>query len=496
MIAGCTPELVSASEPTVEFKASYSTSGIRMTPGSEMTVSVFDGTVPGRLLSNSSGTFSGKVPESNIYYAASPATNLDGWKESGPVASFSIPSLQVIEQGNESGMASSAEFFIGKILPGEKVLSMVPAAALVRFSVDADSPLVSSISLSSASKKPLSGTFSADLASLDFPSVKNQDSGKSELVLRSFDGECPLDEGDYFMVLAPGSYPAGDLVLTLNCTNGKSIESPLSESALNLLPGTCFDFGVLKSGSAGSDIPLPPGELDKLGDYYDVYLLIGQSNMAGRGTLTSADKAETIQGVYLLSSDGKPVPATHPFNQYSSIRKDLSQQQMNPGYGFSTRLLQLKNDRPILIVCNARGGTALSEWAKGTEYYNQAVIRTKEAMRYGTLKGILWHQGCSDISRMNTYLTTLGVMVANLRSDLGDDKLPFIAGELCEWKYSEFNKNLQNISNVVPNSACVSSKGCGMQVDKSDPHFNREGQLLLGQRYAEKMFEMLKISNK
>ena len=48
---------------------------------------------------------------------------------------------------------------------------------------------------------------------------------------------------------------------------------------------------------------------------YDIYLLIGQSNMAGRGTLLASDLNESPDGVFLLDSGDKPVPATHPFNQ-------------------------------------------------------------------------------------------------------------------------------------------------------------------------------------
>ena len=92
---------------------------------------------------------------------------------------------------------------------------------------------------------------------------------------------------------------------------------------------------------------------------YDVFLLIGQSNMAGRGTLLPEDYKTTLKDVYLLDDKGGIVTATHPYNQYSSVRKELELQQMNPGYGFAAELRQ-HTDRPILIVCNAKGGTSLS----------------------------------------------------------------------------------------------------------------------------------------
>lgn len=225
---------------------------------------------------------------------------------------------------------------------------------------------------------------------------------------------------------------------------------------------------------------------------FDVYLLIGQSNMAGRGYLTSDDMNEVMDGVYLLGADDTPVPATHPFNQYSTIRKDISMQQMGPGYGFA-RVMKRHSRRPMLLVVNARGGTSILKWGKGTEYYNEAVRRTRAAMKYGRLRGILWHQGCSDSATgVDTYMALLKDMVASLRSDLKAEKVPFIAGELPYWRpsSSEFNNMLHTITDNIPHSGYVSAEGCTMRADRHDPHFSREAQITLGERYAVKYIEL------
>ena len=64
---------------------------------------------------------------------------------------------------------------------------------------------------------------------------------------------------------------------------------------------------------------------------YDVYLLIGQSNMAGRGEMTEADKIP-MEGVWLLDAEGNIVPATAPLNRYSTIRKKAGVQKYSLGY--------------------------------------------------------------------------------------------------------------------------------------------------------------------
>ena len=227
----------------------------------------------------------------------------------------------------------------------------------------------------------------------------------------------------------------------------------------------------------------------------DVYLLIGQSNMAGRGYMElPQDTLAPLKGVFLLGPEDKPVPAKNPLNQYSTIRKSLELQQIGPGTGFSEAMYR-HNGKEILLVVNAKGGSKLKDWTEGTDFYNEAVRRTREAAKYGTLKGILWHQGCSDCSESGiaSYMEKLSPMVEALRRDLGvDETVPFIAGEIGYWvgMSAEFNGMIHSVTENIPGSAWVSAEGCGMRAAENDPHFSREGQFILGRRYAEKLIEM------
>lgn len=225
---------------------------------------------------------------------------------------------------------------------------------------------------------------------------------------------------------------------------------------------------------------------------YDIYLLIGQSNMAGRGKMIEGDQNVFSDKVFLLDNEGKAVPATNPLNQYSTIRKDMKMQQIGPGFGFSKKIAE-KTGRKILLVVNAKGGTKIEEWAVGTTFYNDAVSRTKEAIALGgELKGVLWHQGCANSGKPDNYLSDLKVIVESLRKDLNAPKLPFIAGELAYWRKSslKFNTIIRTISDVIPYTDYVSAEGCSMLKDETDPHFGREGQILLGERYADKVLKM------
>lgn len=262
---------------------------------------------------------------------------------------------------------------------------------------------------------------------------------------------------------------------------------PRYMSVLILLMCTCF-----LSASAQDKV---------VSDEYDVFLLIGQSNMAGRGYMTEKDKEPFDKNVFILNDAGEVVPATNPLNQYSSIRKGMSIQRINPGFSFSKKIAK-KTKRKILLVVNARGGTTLSQWTKGEGgegYYEEAVRRTKQAMQYGTLKAILWHQGCGDSKKTDVYLDKLAVFVQNLRTDLGAD-VPFIAGELGQWRsnVAAFNEMIHSISEYIPDSDWVSSDG-GVPIaspdpegkpNMKDPHFDRKSLIIIGKRYADKVLKM------
>ena len=245
---------------------------------------------------------------------------------------------------------------------------------------------------------------------------------------------------------------------------------------------------------------------------YDVYLLLGQSNMAGRGEMLEEDYA-VIPDVYLLDSEGKPVPAAGPMNIYSSIRKTDKMQAMGPGASFAKTITE-QTGRKVLLVVNARGGSSINDWRKdlvsyikvgnsskytSVSYYGEALRRAQQAMQYGALKGIIWHQGCSDQSD-DRYVSRLTYVVEDFRKDLGAD-VPFIAGQLGGWRSSSagFNERITRINKYLIWSDWVSSKDCQPivtassdgQPDEDDPHFNRASQILMGKRYAQKILDIV-----
>lgn len=242
---------------------------------------------------------------------------------------------------------------------------------------------------------------------------------------------------------------------------------------------------------------------------YDVYLMIGQSNMAGRGFFEPTDTVTALNGVYLLDSEGLPVPAVEPLNRYSTIRKGLPTQGVSLAHSFAEQM-HMQSGRKVLLVMNARGGTSIKSWLKGApqsrygtgsddpqnwrkqipSFYDEAVRRAREGMAYGKLKAIVWHQGESDSDpgKIDGYMSDLQKFVSDLRTDLGvGEDVPFIAGGILPTHQNApaFNPMLEKIGDWIPNSYFISSEGLAGNPDNL--HFNRESQIEFGRRYASSL---------
>jgi len=227
---------------------------------------------------------------------------------------------------------------------------------------------------------------------------------------------------------------------------------------------------------------------------YDIYLCIGQSNMAGRGPI-DATVTDTLDNVLLLTndSDNPWEKAANPLNKYSTIRKNLKMQRVGPSYGFAKAMAELNPQDKIALVVNAKGGTSIRLWHPDSTFFKEAVARTLQAMEYGELKGIIWHQGCSDAGQVKKYMPQLENLVSELRNQLGAD-VPFVAGQLSFDKELRipFNEMILTVPDHIPNAAVVLSDGL-TTIDNT--HFDTKSQLVLGQRYAKEM-SLLQENNK
>lgn len=196
--------------------------------------------------------------------------------------------------------------------------------------------------------------------------------------------------------------------------------------------------------------------------------------------------AEAIPKVFLLNGEGQWEAAIHPLNRYSTIRKGLGMQKVGPGGSFAKSMSKAYPDHSIGLVVNAKGGSRIDQWKKGGKFYNDAVRRAKSAQESGTLRGILWHQGESDAGKPEGYLEKLVELIENLRGDLQDPDLPFVAGEIN--KVPLINDQISRLPSKVKHTAFISSK----DLKTTDRwHFDASSVKLMGERYAEEMIRLL-----
>lgn len=224
----------------------------------------------------------------------------------------------------------------------------------------------------------------------------------------------------------------------------------------------------------------------------DIVLAIGQSNMSGRGSFS--DVTASMENVFLMTPAGEMEISANPMNKYSNIRKDISVQKLGPSY---TCALSLQNylGKPVGFIVNSQGGSSITVWYQpGKSNYDATITRAKEAQRFGRIRAIIWHQGESDGSIIDTYMSKLSTMVQSFRTQLNEPDLFFVAGELAYWRgggtgSTAFNTMIRTISSNITNSDWVSAEGLTPLIDESDPHFDGTSQKTLGNRYADKIIQ-------
>lgn len=219
----------------------------------------------------------------------------------------------------------------------------------------------------------------------------------------------------------------------------------------------------------------------------NLFLLIGQSNMAGRGAVENGFLL-WFNGVSALAENGEWVPALDP------IHYDKPFAGAGLARTFAGVLRRNNPRREIGLIPAAMGGSALDEWQPGTENFETAIARTRIAMQSGTLRGILWHQGESDAGNeatAATYAARWLTMMNALRAELSAENVPVLAGLLGDFlgpgrkhcpHAPEVNAQIASLSVKAPPVGIVPAHNLGHIGDEL--HFSTPALREFGRRYA------------
>lgn len=227
---------------------------------------------------------------------------------------------------------------------------------------------------------------------------------------------------------------------------------------------------------------------------FHLYVLAGQSNMAGRGTVETVDKTPHPR-VWMLNKDNQWVPATEPmhFDKPAVVG-------VGPGLAFGKQIAGQDPTAFIGLIPTAVGGSAIDAWQPGGYHeqtknypYDEAIKRVQLAQKAGTLHGILWHQGESDSNpeQAALYEQKLTQLIGRFRQVFASPDVPVVVGTLGDFFVAknpaamQINTILRNLPEQAVRVSCVDASGL---TDKGDQtHFDAASARELGRRYANAM---------
>lgn len=266
----------------------------------------------------------------------------------------------------------------------------------------------------------------------------------------------------------------------------------------------------LASGQSNMQMPLKgfPG-CCTLGGYDEI---ASSRNEAGRIRFFTVPLTQSYEPLDTVEASWTvPSPETSP--EYSAL-----------AWHFAKRMTDVL-DVPVGIVSAAYGGAKVESWTRReiletypdvsldpsvierTTHYLRPLLMYNamfNPIKNYTYKGIVWYQGCSNVSTYQTYTDRLATMVKDWRAEIGLGDIPFYAVEIAPYDYNapdEVGKSplLREAQwraiELIPNSDMISINDLVSPSERFNIHpANKEAagkrlcDLALNKTYGKKQF--------
>ncbi|MEH2998818.1 sialate O-acetylesterase [Bacillus pumilus] len=217
-------------------------------------------------------------------------------------------------------------------------------------------------------------------------------------------------------------------------------------------------------------------------------LLIGQSNMAGRGF------KHEVPPIYneriMMLRNGRWQMMTEP------IHFDRPVAGVGLAASFAEAWCKDHEGEKIGLIPCAEGGSSIDEWSLDGALFRHAINEAKFAKENSELVGILWHQGESDSQdgKYKEYYEKIQRLFHELRTELSVPNIPLLIGGLGDYlgklafgagcvEYQRINEELQKYAHHNENCYYVTAKGLISNPDGI--HINAMSQRIFGIRYYE-----------
>ena len=260
-----------------------------------------------------------------------------------------------------------------------------------------------------------------------------------------------------------------------------------------------------------------------------IYICFGQSNMEGNADWEVQDEGVDSHFQMLATcnfperkvkgDNTKKIPARQMGKWYTAECPIVSPVgKLGPSDYFGRTMVEQLPDKKIGVIAVAMGGSPIEMfdkdlywdkyqanynewWAQiarnyyGENPYGRIIEMAKEAQKVGVIKGILLHQGESNngdekwpgmVKKIyKDMLHDLGLRPADVPIFVGETEYENMGGG-CSWH----NHVVAKIPEVIPTGHVVSADG--IPGNGTDPwHFSAAGYRTFGQRYAEKVLDVM-----
>ena len=264
-----------------------------------------------------------------------------------------------------------------------------------------------------------------------------------------------------------------------------------------------------------------------------IYICFGQSNMEGNADWEAQDEGVDSRFQMLATCDfparqvkgnsSKTIAARQMGNWYTADCPIVSPDgKLGPTDYFGRTMVKELPDKKIGVIAVAMGGSPIEMFDKdlyaekilekesngstpwwatlanrhyGGNPYGRIIEMAKKAQEVGVIKGILLHQGCSN-NGQEDWPDKVKKIYKDMLRDLGlrSVDVPIFVGETeyenmgggCSWH----NHVVAKIPEVIPTGHVVSADG--IPGNGTDPwHFSAAGYRTFGQRYAEKVLDVM-----
>lgn len=253
-------------------------------------------------------------------------------------------------------------------------------------------------------------------------------------------------------------------------------------------------------------------------DYgYDVFPIAGQSNAVGYCEIEPG-KDDDYSGLYRngasmafsINSGGVIAPAVNPLPFPESIPFVFGGLWLQFARDYIANTYMAKR-RKILFVPVAVGGTRMSLWVPGGARYNYCVSNVNAAIaanKLNKLQALLWNQGESDITNLNTnYKADLLAMIAGYQTDISQftSTLPKVMALISSGSADRFvttvsgnqvqmkkvvNDGMKEIAAADPTWRVIDTSDLTLRPEAVPYHYDQPSYRTIGHRYFDAVIEM------